>query len=107
LDNLISNALKYSPKERRIRTVVARETGWGTFSVIDEGPGFTLEDKKKVFGRFSKLSAQPTGGESSVGLGLSIVKHMVEAMGGQIILESEEGAGSTFKVRMPIFSSTP
>lgn len=107
VDNLISNALKYSPKETSIRIVVAQESGWGTFSIIDEGPGFTDEDKKKVFGRFAKLSAQPTGDESSVGLGLSIVKHMVEAMDGQILLESEEGRGSTFQVRLPLLLAAP
>lgn len=106
-DNLVSNALKYSPKDKPIRILIRQELTWGTCSVIDEGPGFTLEDKKKVFGRFAKLSAQPTGGETSVGLGLSIVKHMVEAMGGQIILESEEGQGATFKVRLPLLSSAP
>ncbi len=107
LDNLISNAVKYSPMERTIRTVISQEVNWGTISVIDQGPGFTEEDKKKVFGRFMKLSAQPTGGESSVGLGLSIVKQMIEVMGGQISLESEEGQGSTFKVRLPLLLVKP
>ena len=107
VDNLMTNALKYSPKGKPIRIVIAQEAGWGTVSVIDEGPGFTEDDKKKVFGRFAKLSAQPTGDESSVGLGLSIVKHMVEAMDGQILLESEEGQGSTFKVRLPLLLMAP
>lgn len=107
VDNLISNAVKYSPKARSIRTVIDQEAGWGALSVVDEGPGFTEQDKKRVFGRFAKLSAQPTGGEASVGLGLSIVKHMVEAMGGQIILESEPGQGSSFKVRLPLLLGAP
>lgn len=107
LDNLISNAVKYSPKDRSIQAVIDQDEGWGTISIIDEGPGFTDQDKKKIFGRFAKLSAQPTGGESSVGLGLSIVKHMVEAMGGGILLKSEEGQGAHFQVRLPILMTAP
>jgi signal transduction histidine kinase len=69
--------------------------------VADEGPGISEEDKKKLFGKFARLSARPTGGEHSTGLGLSIVKKMVEAMNGRVWCESELGKGSTFIVELP------
>ena len=67
----------------------------------DEGPGISEEDMKKLFGKFARLSAQPTGGEHSTGLGLSIVKKMVEAMNGRVWCESELGKGATFMVELP------
>jgi two-component system, sensor histidine kinase and response regulator len=69
--------------------------------VQDEGEGISQEDMKKLFGKFARLSARPTGGEHSTGLGLSIVKKMVEAMGGRVWCESELGKGATFIVELP------
>jgi signal transduction histidine kinase len=69
--------------------------------VQDEGPGLSAEDQKKLFGKFARLSAKPTGGEHSTGLGLSIVKKMVEAMNGKVWRESELGRGATFIVEFP------
>ena len=60
----------------------------------DEGPGLSAEDQKKLFGKFARLSAKPTGGEHATGLGLSIVKKMVEAMNGKVWCESELGEGA-------------
>lgn len=74
-------------------------------SVQDQGPGFTEDDLEKLFGRFAKLSAKPTGGEKSIGLGLSIVKHMTDLMGGRIWVESERGSGATFHLEVPKFGS--
>lgn len=75
------------------------------FSVQDEGQGLTEEDKTKLFGKFARLSAQPTDGEHSTGLGLSIVKRMVDAMQGRVWCESEAGKGATFFVELPAASS--
>jgi signal transduction histidine kinase len=69
--------------------------------VRDEGPGLTEEDKSKLFGKFARLSAQPTGGETSTGLGLSIVKKIVELMNGAVWCESKAGQGATFVVEFP------
>jgi signal transduction histidine kinase len=69
--------------------------------VRDEGPGISPQDRKKLFGKFARLSARPTGGEHSTGLGLSIVKTMVEAMNGKVWCESELGKGATFIVELP------
>jgi signal transduction histidine kinase len=70
--------------------------------VRDEGPGLSADDMQKLFGKFARLSAQPTGGEHSTGLGLSIVKKLVEAMNGRVWCESELGKGATFVVELPV-----
>jgi len=98
IDNLISNAIKFSPTGKSIFISTYQKDGSGFFEIRDEGPGFTAEDKKKIFGKYQKLSARPTGGESSTGIGLSIVKKYVEAMGGNITYESEPGKGTMFRV---------
>jgi two-component system, sensor histidine kinase and response regulator len=102
LDNLVSNAVKFSPPGKSVRVSVHDGPGeWTTFSVRDEGPGFTDEDRQKMFHRYSRLSARPTGGEPSTGLGLSIVKRLTESMRGRISVESETGSGAEFTVRLP------
>lgn len=102
LDNLISNAIKFSPPYKNIYiSISVQENGELVFQVRDEGPGLTDSDKKKLFGKYQKLSARPTGNESSSGLGLSIVKKFVEAMHGKIWCESEFGQGASFFVTLP------
>jgi signal transduction histidine kinase len=101
LDNLVSNAVKFSPAGTRITLRAASAGGRIRLSVEDQGPGLTGDDLSRLFGRFTKLSARPTGGESSAGLGLSIVKYFVEAMGGRIWAESEPGQGAAFRVELP------
>jgi signal transduction histidine kinase len=101
LDNLISNAVKYSPKGKNVFVRVTSSTDKVRLEVEDEGPGISQEDMKKLFGKFARLSARPTGGEHSTGLGLSIVKKMVEAMNGKVWCESELGKGATFIVELP------
>ncbi len=117
-DNLISNAIKYSPAGKTIYVETKKNTGIrgqetdiNTFpspdsciliAIRDEGQGLTEEDKKKLFGKFQRLSARPTGGEHSTGLGLSIVKQLVELHGGRVWAESDgKGKGSTFFVELP------
>jgi two-component system sensor histidine kinase/response regulator len=69
--------------------------------IKDQGPGLTEEDMKKVFGKFARLSARPTGGEHSTGLGLSIVKRLAESMKGKVWCESIHGQGASFFVGLP------
>ncbi|MBK8791127.1 MAG: HAMP domain-containing histidine kinase [Holophagaceae bacterium] len=102
LDNLVSNAIKYSPPGTRTFVRLSVSGAYLRLSVADQGPGFTLEDQQRLFGRFVKLSAEPTGGEMSTGLGLSIVKHMADAMGCGISVESQPGLGATFHVDFPL-----
>jgi len=97
LDNLVSNAIKFSfPASQVLLEVVLTQNNSVRICVKDSGPGLTKEDQSKLFGKFMRLSAQPTGGEHSTGLGLSIVKKLVEAMNGKIWCESEAGKGATF-----------
>ncbi len=100
LDNLISNAVKFSPPDKNIWISV--EAGDDAFrcSVRDEGPGFTTDDRAAMFRRYRRLSATPTGGEPSTGLGLSIVKKLMDAMHGKIECRSES-QGATFVIELP------
>lgn len=102
LDNLISNAVKFSPSKKAIHITVAPVNGDCVECCIrDEGPGFTDGDKAHMFRRYARLTARPTAGEPSTGLGLSIVKKLVEAMHGHLLLDSTLGEGATFTVRLP------
>ena len=111
LENLLSNALKFSEKGSKVNLEVKSNIE-NTFIIVeDNGPGISEEDQKKLFGRFQRLSAQPTAGESSIGLGLSIVKKYVEAMDGTIHCESELGTGTkfiiTFKTKSRVTKAAP
>lgn len=100
VDNLITNAIKFSPPDTTIQVRTAREGGGAFFLVKDQGPGLSEADQAKLFGAFQRLTAQPTGGEESTGLGLSIVKKIVDAHGGRVKVESALGGGSEFKVEL-------
>ncbi|PKL87248.1 MAG: hypothetical protein CVV23_16375 [Ignavibacteriae bacterium HGW-Ignavibacteriae-2] len=102
IDNILSNAIKFSPVEKRIFVKLNRLDNNFIISVKDEGPGFTEEDKVKLFAKFVKLSARPTGGENSTGLGLSIVKKLTELIGADIRVDSIYGQGAEFIIRFPI-----
>lgn len=103
LDNLISNAIKFSPLHTHIR-VDTKQSGSDTWQlmVTDNGPGLTEYDKERLFQMFGKLSARPTSGEESTGLGLYVVKMLVGRLNGKITVESEEGQGSSFICEFPI-----
>ncbi len=101
LENLLSNALKFSPSNTTVTIYAEVEDDRCRISVKDEGPGLSEEDKSMLFGKFIRLSARPTAGEHSTGLGLSIVKKMVEAMRGRVWCESELGKGAKFIVELP------
>ncbi|MBI3258965.1 MAG: tetratricopeptide repeat-containing sensor histidine kinase, partial [Ignavibacteriae bacterium] len=106
LDNLISNAIKYSELGKTIRVSITQSAKGVIIAVKDQGQGLTEEDKPLLFKDFQKLSARPTGGEGSTGLGLAVVKHLVELHGGNVWAESEgKDKGSTFFVELPVVSS--
>lgn len=100
-ENLITNAIKFSPKSTSINVSLTQEGDEFLFTVKDQGPGLTEEDKQKLFGKFTQLSAKPTNGETSTGLGLSIVKKFTEKMEGKVWCESEPGNGATFIIKLP------
>ena len=102
LDNLLSNAIKFSPPGRHVRLTVGPAGGnYVECRVQDQGPGFSADDNSKMFRRYGRLSARPTGGEPSTGLGLSIVKKLVLAMRGQVACENTPGGGATLVFRLP------
>ncbi len=102
IDNLISNAIKYSPIGGRISVLVDNDTSNTVIRVADQGAGLSPEDLSRLFGRFQRLSAKPTAGESSTGLGLSIVKRIVDMHGGEVTADSTgPGQGSTFTITLP------
>lgn len=106
LDNLVNNAIKFSTPGTEIQvSLVSRQQEGEPFALIqvkDQGPGLTSEDKAKAFRSFQKLSAKPTAGEHSTGLGLSIVRRTVENHGGKVWVESEHGQGATFCIDLPL-----
>lgn len=101
LDNLISNAIKFSPRNSKVTLSSEKLNGFYSIKVKDKGPGFSNADRKFLFQKFKKLSARPTAGESSNGLGLAIVKILVDRMGGVIELQTDSHNGSEFTVRFP------
>lgn len=99
LDNLMSNAIKFSPRQAQVTIGAQISKQKLIFKIEDQGPGFSEADQALMFNKFQKLSAQPTGNESSTGLGLSIVKRYVEELKGKIWFETEVGKGTTFFVQ--------
>jgi len=102
VENLLSNAIKYSMHGKTVYVKSSIKENSAVIEITDEGLGFTEEDKKSVFKKFARLSAKPTGGEHSTGLGLSIVKKLTDILGGEISFESEPGKGSTFILKFPL-----
>lgn len=101
LDNLLSNAIKYSPRGKTVTLRVQPQAEELRIEIQDQGPGFTAADREKMFQKFARLSARPTAGESSTGLGLSIVRLLCDALKIQLQCESEEGQGACFKLDLP------
>lgn len=102
VENIVSNAFKYGPPGGAVRVVVRAAGDRAVIEVIDQGPGLAPEDFERLFGKFQRLSAQPTGGEHSTGLGLSIAKQIVEMHGGHIgALNGDPGPGTVFQIVLP------
>lgn len=98
--NLLSNAIKFSPNNKNIFLSLDSQNGQIQYEIKDEGPGFSEDDKKKMFRKFSRLSAQPTMGESSTGLGLAIAKKLSKLINAELVLESDHGSGAKFRILM-------
>lgn len=101
-DNLLGNAIKFSPQGSNIHISLSADAGTAKVSVRDEGQGIPPEEQAMLFGEFQRLSVQPTGGERSTGLGLAIVKKIIDAHKGVLEVESKVGQGSTFSFRIPL-----
>ena len=102
IDNLISNAVKFSNEKTQIQLRLCQRDEELEFQVQDQGPGLSQEDQERLFGEFQKLSSKPTAGEKSTGLGLAITKKIVDAHHGRISVQSTEGEGATFTVSLSL-----
>src|SRR4051794_32936300 len=108
VENLVSNAIKYSPVGGIIELSMVVNGEGAVIRVEDHGAGLSQDDLARVFGRFQRLSAKPTGGENSTGLGLSIVKRITELHGGRVSAESPGlGQGATFTIQLPHATGAP
>lgn len=107
LDNLVSNAIKYSEPSTKVEVSLARMDGHVELRVVDQGQGLTPDQLTRLFEPFSKLGSRPTGGERSSGLGLAIVQRIVDGHGGTIGVMSEPGEGSSFLVSLPVKGPPP
>ncbi len=101
INNLLSNAVKFSRPGTRVRIRARVEGERAVVSVADEGPGIPQAEADRLFHDFVRTSVRPTGGEKSTGLGLSIVRRLVTAHGGDAWVESRVGKGSTFSFSLP------
>ncbi len=99
-ENLLSNAIKFSPPKTIVFVVVSELEEEVEISIQDQGPGINAEDQKKLYIKFERLTPRPTAGESSTGLGLSIIKTLIEKMQGSISYEERAGMGATFVVNL-------
>ena len=102
INNLVSNAIKYTPECGEVKIVTRIEPNDFEIEVSDTGPGFSEEEKDCLFRKFVRLSAKPTGGESSTGLGLYLVKKVSDRLGIGVELQSHLGAGATFILHHPL-----
>jgi signal transduction histidine kinase len=107
LDNLVSNAVKYSPPEKQVWIHVRGEGSWAVCSVQDEGPGLSPEDQSKLFQKGGRLTPKPTGNEPSTGYGLAVAQILIRKLGGEIWCESVLGQGACFSFRVPVYPGPP
>jgi two-component system sensor histidine kinase SenX3 len=103
LENLVSNAINYSPAESRVEVVLDNGPGdkEASISVTDQGIGIKPADQERVFERFYRTDQARSRGTGGTGLGLAIVRNTVAALGGRVELSSTPGVGSTFTLRLP------
>ena len=102
LDNLVSNAIKFTPSGGRVDIRTATSGGRGVIEVADSGVGIPRADFAHLFDRFYRADGATASGTPGTGLGLAIAKRIAEAHGGTLSVESERGAGTTFRVQLPL-----
>src|SRR6266850_4202682 len=104
LENLISNAMKYSPEHRAIEVEVDRVDGHGVVRVRDHGVGIPPRLQRKIFTKFFRIQTDAGSGPQGTGLGLAIVDHVMRGHGGFVRVDSEPGRGSTFSLHFPLYA---
>jgi two-component system phosphate regulon sensor histidine kinase PhoR len=107
LENLVDNAVKYTPAGGRVSIRWSAEDGMARIDVEDTGIGIPERDRPRLFERFYRVDRARSRELGGTGLGLSIVKHLVQAMGGEVDVQSAVGRGSTFTVRLPLAADVP
>ena len=104
LENLISNAMKYSPEHREITVDVDREGGYGVVRVTDRGIGVPARLQSRIFRKFYRIQTDAGSGPQGTGLGLAIVDHVMRGHAGFVRVDSEPGRGSTFTLHFPLYA---
>ena len=104
LENLLSNAMKYSPDNREIQVDVGREDGYGVVRVTDRGVGIPARLHRKIFRKFYRVQTDAGTGPQGTGLGLAIVDHVMRGHGGFVRVRSAPGAGSAFSLHFPLYA---
>jgi signal transduction histidine kinase len=104
VNNLLENAIKYSPKETGIGVRVGKNLSLARLEVEDNGPGIEDEYKKKVFEKFYRLGNEATKRAKGTGLGLYLTKKIIESLGGSIFIENNKPGGSTFTVQLKLIA---
>ncbi len=99
IENLLSNAIKFSEPGQEIRILIQSDLETTDIIVEDNGPGISSDEQERLFTKYGRLSPRPTGGESSTGLGLSIVKRLASELNATLQYQGEPGKGSRFLVR--------
>jgi len=102
VDNLLSNAVKYSPPRATVTVELRTDKSTCSIGVKDQGPGIPPEERDRLFKDFSRLSAKPTGGEQSTGLGLAICRKIIEAHHGSVLAENLPAGGCEFRITLPL-----
>ncbi len=105
--NLLSNAIKFTPKGKSIMVMVSKENDTIVIKVKDKGVGIPAEKQELIFERFGQVDSSLTRQNEGTGIGLSLVKSLTGALGGSIILNSQEGKGSIFTLVFPIAAASP
>jgi two-component system sensor histidine kinase SenX3 len=106
LTNLVDNAIKHSPAGSTVSVELQADAASARIFVEDDGPGIPAEEQERIFEPFYRLGSELRRETQGVGIGLSIAKHIVEAHGGQITVESSPGAGSGFTIVLPVAEET-
>jgi len=105
IDNVLSNAMKYSPEHRHIVVEVDGVDGFGRVRVTDQGIGIAPRYQRRIFRKFYRIQTDAGTGAQGTGLGLAIVDHIMRALGGFVRVDSEPGRGSTFALHFPVYKA--
>jgi len=106
LANLVDNAMKYSGDRRHVRVAARRDGAGVAVEVADDGIGVPLSERDRIFEKFYRVGRSETQGRRGSGVGLALVRHVAEAHGGRVIVDSTPGQGSRFTIRIPLTEET-